>query len=44
MDLPIAALCIHHGVALTTFDGHFSELGKLSKLRVNLLVRPGQRT
>ena len=40
VDLLIAALCIHHAVALTTFDGHFRELGKLSPLRVNLLVRP----
>ena len=40
VDLLIAALCIHHDVALTTFDGHFRELGKLSALRVNLLVRP----
>ncbi len=40
VDLLIATLCIHHGVALTTFDAHFAELGKLSKLRVNLLVRP----
>ena len=31
---------IHHDVALTTFAAHFDELGKLSKLRVNLLVRP----
>ena len=38
--LLIAALCIHHDVALTTFDAHFAELGKLSKLRVNLLIRP----
>ena len=40
MDLLIAALCIHHDVALTTFDAHFGELAKLSKLRVKLLVRP----
>ena len=30
----------HRDVALTTFDAHFGELGKLSKLRVNLLLRP----
>ena len=40
IDLLIATICIHHGIALTTFDAHFSELGKLSKLRVNLLIRP----
>jgi predicted nucleic acid-binding protein len=39
VDLLIAALCILHDVALTTFDAHFAELGKLSKLCVNLLVR-----
>ena len=40
VDLLIAALCIHHDVALTTFDGHFGKLAELSKLRVNLLIRP----
>ena len=40
MDLLIAALCIHHDTALTTFDGHFAELARLCALRVNLLVRP----
>ena len=39
LDLLLAALCIHHDVALTTFDAHFGDLGKLSKLRVNLLIR-----
>lgn len=38
--LLIAALCIHHEVALTTFDAHFKELADLSELRVNLLIRP----
>jgi predicted nucleic acid-binding protein len=40
IDLLIAALCIHHDVALTTFDVHFAALAKLSRIRVNLLVRP----
>ena len=40
VDLLIAALCIHHDVALTTFDAHFGDLAKLSEFRVNLLVRP----
>lgn len=39
VDLLIAAVCIHHEVALTTFDDHFRDLGKLCALRVNLLVR-----
>lgn len=40
VDLLIAAICIHHNVALTTFDKHFVKLAELSRLRVNLLVRP----
>ena len=40
VDLLIAALCIHHDVVLTTFDGHFGKLAELSKLRVNRLIRP----
>ena len=39
VDLLIAAVCIHHDVALTTFDGHFGKLATFSKLRVNLLIR-----
>ncbi len=40
IDLLIATLCMHHDVALTTFDTHFEALRKFSKLRVNLLSRP----
>lgn len=40
IDLLIAVLCIHHDVSLTTFDSHFEKLARLSKLRVNLLIRP----
>ncbi len=40
VDLLIAALCIHHGVALTTFDAHFSKIAEFSKLQVHLLSRP----
>ena len=40
LDLLIATLCLHHDVALTTFDAHFGKLAQLSKLRVNLLARP----
>ncbi len=40
MDLLIAAVCIHHDSALTTFDAHFGELARLCELRVHLLIRP----
>jgi predicted nucleic acid-binding protein len=40
LDTLIAALCIHHDVAVASFDLHFRALAKLSDLRVNLLVRP----
>ena len=40
VDLLIAATCIHNDAVLTTFDAHFGKLAKLSRLRVNLLVRP----
>lgn len=40
LDLLIAALCIHHGAGLTTFDDQFSLLAKHCKLQVELLVRP----
>ncbi len=39
LDLLIAAVCIHHGVVLTTFDSHFLRLAKVSRLQVNLLSR-----
>ena len=41
IDLLIAAICLHHQVALTTFDTHFRELGKLTDLQVHLLIRTG---
>ena len=40
VDLLIAAVCIQHDASLTTFDAHFGKLATLSKLRVNLLIRP----
>jgi predicted nucleic acid-binding protein len=40
VDLLIAAICLHHQVALTTFDTHFIPIAELTKLRLNLLVRP----
>ncbi len=40
MDLMIAAICIHHGVGLATFDDHFEPLVKVGGLRLNRHVRP----
>lgn len=40
MDLLISALCIHHKVTLVTFDAHFEQVARRSKLRVEILVRP----
>ncbi len=40
MDLLISALCIHHQVTLVTFDAHFEEVARRSKLQVEVLVRP----
>ena len=40
LDLLIAAICIHHGATLTTFDANFVKLAQHSKLRVHLLIRP----
>jgi predicted nucleic acid-binding protein len=40
-DIVIAALCIHHGVELTTFDSHFVALARVAPLKVNCLKRAG---
>lgn len=40
MDLMIAAICIHHGVSLATFDDHFEPLVKIGNLHLNQFVRP----
>ena len=40
VDLLIAALCLHHGATLVTFDKHFQSLAECSDLRVEFLVRP----
>lgn len=39
LDLLIAAVCIHHGASLVTFDDHFAALAKLSRLQTNVLRR-----
>jgi predicted nucleic acid-binding protein len=40
MDLLISAICIHHKVTLVTFDAHFQDVARLSKLQVEILLRP----
>jgi predicted nucleic acid-binding protein len=40
LDLLIAAVAIHHGAELITFDGDFQHIAAVSGLQVNLLVRP----
>jgi predicted nucleic acid-binding protein len=40
IDLLIAAVAIHHGAELITFDGDFQHIAAVSSLQVNLLVRP----
>jgi len=40
LDLLIAAIAIHHGAELITFDGDFQHIAGVSGLQVNLLVRP----
>lgn len=40
VDLLIAALCIHHGATLVTFDRHFQKLAEWSDLEVEWLARP----
>jgi predicted nucleic acid-binding protein len=40
MDLLIAAVAIHHGAELITFDGDFQHIAAASGLQVKLLVRP----
>jgi hypothetical protein len=41
MDLLIAAVAIHHGAELVTFDTDFRAIARMSTLRVKLLKRPG---
>ena len=40
VDLIIAALCLHHGATLVTFDKHFQSLAECSDLKVEFLTRP----
>ena len=40
IDLFIAAIAIHHGAELVTFDEDFQRIAGASKLRVKLLKRP----
>lgn len=39
LDLLIAAVCIHHGASLVTFDAVFAKMAPLSRLQANVLVR-----
>jgi predicted nucleic acid-binding protein len=41
MDLLIAALALHHGAEIVTFDTDYAKLAKVSGLAVILLDRPG---
>jgi predicted nucleic acid-binding protein len=38
-DLLIAQIGLHHNVPITTFDGHFQQIAKVSSLQVNFLMR-----
>ena len=40
IDLLIAAVAIHHGAELVTFDDDFQKITSVSKLRIKLLKRP----
>jgi len=40
IDLLIAAIAIHHGAELITFDGDFQHIAAVSKLHLKLLSRP----
>lgn len=39
IDLLIAQVCIHHDVALITFDAQFQQIAEVSSLKVDLLRR-----
>jgi predicted nucleic acid-binding protein len=40
LDLLIAAVAIHHGAELITFDTDFQKIAVVSSLQVKLLLRP----
>jgi predicted nucleic acid-binding protein len=42
VDLMIATICIHHEVALATFDAHFEPLVKIGRLDLKLFLCPEQ--
>jgi predicted nucleic acid-binding protein len=39
LDLLIATVCVHHGAMLITFDEHFAEIAKRSRLQAKILPR-----
>ena len=39
IDLLIAQVCLHHDVALITFDAHFQQIAEVSPLKVELVRR-----
>jgi len=41
LDLLIAAVAIHHGAELVTFDRDFQNIARVCSLRVKLAQRPG---
>lgn len=40
LDLLIAAIALHHGAEVITFDGDFEKIASVSNLNVKLLKRP----
>ena len=40
LDLLIAAIALHHGAEVVTFDDDFQKIASVSKLLVKLLKRP----
>jgi predicted nucleic acid-binding protein len=40
LDLLVAAVALHHGAEVVTFDADYQEIASVSKLQVKLLQRP----
>jgi predicted nucleic acid-binding protein len=40
LDLLIAAIALHHGAEVVTFDGDYQKIASISHLQVKLLQRP----
>ena len=40
LDLLIAAIALHHGAEVVTFDGDYQKIASVSQLQVKLLQRP----